>query len=95
MSTLKNCKFLPTYKRLDAMVSVSGDALTAAKTMIKDLLPLRRALTYKDQESFELCKGQATADRYEKYIERYKTSRVQNIYRMMNSQPRQNYIGLR
>ena len=55
------------------MLSNQGEALTAAKIMIKDLLPLHRTLTYKDQEDFELCKAQATAGRYGECVDSYNT----------------------
>ena len=55
------------------MLSVQGEALTAAKILIKDLLPYHRALTYKDQENFKLRKEQATAGRYEKCIDGHNT----------------------
>ena len=60
-------------ERLDATVSVQGDALATAKSIIKDLLPLHRALTYKDEKAFESCRAQATDTRYKDWIASYNT----------------------
>ena len=60
-------------ERLDTMLSVQGRALTTAKTMVKDLLLLHRALTHKNKDAYALYKEQATAERYERYIDDYYT----------------------
>ena len=43
---------------------VQAEALTVAKNTIKDLLPLYRALTYKDKERYTVLKDEATEESY-------------------------------
>ena len=53
------------------MLLVQAEALTVAKDTIKDLLPLHRALTYKDRERYAVLKNEATVERYGRYIDDY------------------------
>ncbi|KAM0798517.1 hypothetical protein BDR22DRAFT_891311 [Usnea florida] len=64
-------------ERLDAMIAIQSEALTSAKAMIKELLPLHRALTYKDAQIFDFQKAQSTTARYEKWIQGYNTLKDQ------------------
>ena len=42
-----------------------------AKNTIKDLLPLHRALTYKDKERYTILKDEATEISYGRYFDSY------------------------
>ena len=76
-------------ERLDAMLLVQAEALTVAKNTIKDLLPLHRALTFKDKERYTVLKDEATEESYGRHINSYNsikakitlTSSVRNTVR--------------